>query len=41
MVYAASKTLAERELWDWVKREKPTFTATAVLPNFNVSAQGH
>jgi len=34
-VYGASKTLAEKELWKFVKEEKPAFIANAVLPNAN------
>lgn len=36
-VYAASKTLAERECWRFVRREeKPAFVLNAVLPNCNI-----
>lgn len=35
LVYAASKTEGERALWNFVKQEKPSFVANAVLPNFN------
>ncbi|KAF6823073.1 aldehyde reductase protein [Colletotrichum plurivorum] len=46
-VYAASKTLSEKEAWNFVKREKPGFVFNAVLPNINFGAsldpagQGH
>lgn len=32
-VYAASKTLAERECWRFTQEEKPAFVLNAVLPN--------
>jgi nucleoside-diphosphate-sugar epimerase len=32
-IYRASKTLSETALWDFVKEEKPTFTATAINPS--------
>ncbi|KAJ9606741.1 hypothetical protein H2200_008750 [Cladophialophora chaetospira] len=35
-IYAASKTLGERALWEWTEQEKPTFTVNAVLPSFNI-----
>ncbi|KAG8164167.1 hypothetical protein KVR01_006085 [Diaporthe batatas] len=35
VVYAASKTQGERALWDFVKKEKPSFVANAVLPDTN------
>ncbi|KAJ4414020.1 hypothetical protein N0V82_008190 [Gnomoniopsis sp. IMI 355080] len=35
-VYAASKTEGERALWNFVKKEQPSFVTNAVLPNFNV-----
>ncbi|KAL8764586.1 MAG: hypothetical protein Q9194_006959 [Teloschistes cf. exilis] len=35
-VYAASKTLAEKECWRFVKEEKPGFVLNAVLPNCNI-----
>jgi nucleoside-diphosphate-sugar epimerase len=35
-VYAASKTLAERALWEFIQEKKPHFTANAVLPNLNL-----
>jgi nucleoside-diphosphate-sugar epimerase len=34
-VYAASKTIAEKALWDAVKKTSPTFQVSAVLPNGN------
>lgn len=46
-VYAASKTLAEKEAWKFVREKKPGFTLNAVLPNLNFGAsldsatQGH
>lgn len=46
-VYAASKTLSEKEAWKFVQREKPGFVFNAVLPNINFGAsldpagQGH
>lgn len=46
-VYAAAKTLAEREAWKFVREKKPAFTANAVLPNIDFGAsldyanQGH
>ncbi|KAF7560766.1 hypothetical protein G7046_g3379 [Stylonectria norvegica] len=47
LVYAASKTLAEREAWKFVRERKPAFVLNAVLPNINFGAsldvtnQGH
>ncbi|KAI4097928.1 MAG: hypothetical protein LQ348_003309 [Seirophora lacunosa] len=35
-VYAASKTLAEKECWRFVAEEKPAFVLNAVLPNCNI-----
>lgn len=35
IVYAASKTQGERAFWNFVKNEKPSFVANAVLPDFN------
>ena len=35
-VYAASKTLAEKECWRFVREEKPAFVFNAVLPNCNI-----
>ncbi|KAG5363508.1 putative NADPH-dependent methylglyoxal reductase GRP2 [Yarrowia sp. B02] len=32
LAYLASKTFAEREAWDYLKREKPKFTLTTVNP---------
>ncbi|KAK0634258.1 aldehyde reductase [Bombardia bombarda] len=46
-VYAASKTLAEREAWKFVNEKKPGFTLNTVLPNICFGAtidlknQGH
>ncbi|KAF6796513.1 aldehyde reductase protein [Colletotrichum musicola] len=46
-VYAASKTLSEKEAWKFVQREKPAFVFNTVLPNINFGAsldltgQGH
>ncbi len=37
VVYAASKTEAEREAWKWHKENKPEFALNTVLPNWNVS----
>jgi len=34
-VYAASKTIAEKALWDSVKKSSPAFQVSAVLPNGN------
>ena len=46
-VYAASKTLAEKEAWKFMAEKKPAFTLNTVLPNMNLGAsldstnQGH
>ncbi|KFA46012.1 hypothetical protein S40293_08787 [Stachybotrys chartarum IBT 40293] len=46
-VYAASKTLAEREAWKFMAEKKPSFILNTVLPNINFGAsldyknQGH
>ncbi|KAI1077800.1 NAD(P)-binding protein [Whalleya microplaca] len=32
MPYMAFKTLLEQHIWDWVRREKPSFTFNTVLP---------
>ena len=46
-VYAASKTLSEREAWKFMREQKPAFTLNTVLPNTNFGAsldfanQGH
>lgn len=46
-VYAASKTLSEREAWKFMDEMKPGFTLNTVLPNINFGAsldfanQGH
>ena len=29
---SASKALAERALWDWVKENKPSFSVSTILP---------
>ncbi|KAI0897444.1 NAD(P)-binding protein [Annulohypoxylon nitens] len=31
--YMAFKTLLEQRVWDWVKREKPSFTFNSILPD--------
>ncbi|KJY01661.1 aldehyde reductase like protein [Zymoseptoria brevis] len=35
-VYAASKVEGEKALWRFMKEEKPSFVANAVLPNYNM-----
>ncbi|KAH7032612.1 aldehyde reductase [Microdochium trichocladiopsis] len=46
-VYAAAKTLAEKEAWKFVQQEKPAFVLNTVLPNLalgkslSVEHQGH
>lgn len=35
IVYAASKTQGERAFWNFMKNEKPSFVANAILPYFN------
>ena len=40
-VYAASKALAEKALWQFVDEEKPGFVANAVLPNFTMGPTLH
>lgn len=35
ITYAASKTLAEQEMWKFVKEQKPGFVLNSVLPNAN------
>ncbi|KAI1812295.1 aldehyde reductase [Poronia punctata] len=46
-VYAAAKTLSEKEAWKWVAENKPGFVLNTVLPNINFGAtldyagQGH
>lgn len=46
-VYAAAKTLAEKEAWRFVRETRPGFTFNTVLPNINFGAsldirnQGH
>jgi nucleoside-diphosphate-sugar epimerase len=37
-VYGASKVLSERSAWDFVKKNKPNFALTAILPNANLGA---
>lgn len=34
VAYSASKTLAEKALWDFLAKEKPHFTANALLPPY-------
>ncbi|ORY77578.1 hypothetical protein BCR35DRAFT_353106 [Leucosporidium creatinivorum] len=34
LTYAASKALAERAAWDFVKKEKPSFTLTTIAPTW-------
>ena len=36
--YTASKTLAEKAAWDFVKTEKPSFDLVTVLPSLVSSA---
>lgn len=36
LVYAASKTEAERESWKWMQENKPGFVFNTILPSFNV-----
>ncbi|GIK00982.1 hypothetical protein Aspvir_005012 [Aspergillus viridinutans] len=46
-VYAASKTLSEKEAWKFMDEKKPGFTLNTILPNINFGAsldvtnQGH
>ena len=40
-VYAASKTQAEKAMWDFVEKEKPGWVLNAVLPNFNMGTVLH
>ena len=35
LVYTAGKYTAEKTAWDWVAKEKPSFTLNSVLPNLN------
>ncbi|EMF11571.1 NAD(P)-binding protein [Sphaerulina musiva SO2202] len=35
-VYAASKAEGEKAMWQFVKEQKPSFIANAILPNFNM-----
>jgi nucleoside-diphosphate-sugar epimerase len=37
IVYAAAKTEAERQAWNWVAKNKPDFGFNVVVPNINVS----
>lgn len=37
-VYGASKTLAEKAIWDFVKDEKPSFVVNSIIPNANLGA---
>ncbi|KIY00479.1 uncharacterized protein Z520_04164 [Fonsecaea multimorphosa CBS 102226] len=36
LIYAASKTLQEREFWKWAKENNPGFAVNSVLPNMNL-----
>lgn len=38
-IYAASKVLSEREAWNWVKSNNPSFGFNTVVPNTNVSGK--
>ena len=38
IVYAASKTLAEKAAWDFVRERRPAFTLNTVLPDHNFGA---
>lgn len=46
-VYAASKTLAEKEAWKFMREKRPAFVLNTVLPNLTLGAsldsvnQGH
>jgi len=33
--YSASKALAEKEAWDFIEREKPSFDLSTILPTYN------
>ncbi|KAL4737686.1 hypothetical protein BDV11DRAFT_171763 [Aspergillus similis] len=35
LVYSASKTLAEKEAWNWVQRNQPRFGFNSIVPNTN------
>lgn len=37
LVYVASKAEGERAAYNWVKKNKPSFTFNSVLPDFTVS----
>lgn len=39
LVYAASKTAAERAAWAFMEKNKPPFVLNTVLPNFNLGTQ--
>ena len=41
IVYAASKALAEKALWEFVAKEKPRFVVNAILPNFTMGPTLH
>ena len=36
MIYAASKTEAERAAWRWIEDHKPGFSFNTILPNWTV-----
>lgn len=40
-VYSASKTLAERAMWDFVANEKPSFDFTSIIPVWNFGPYIH
>ncbi|KJZ72452.1 hypothetical protein HIM_08121 [Hirsutella minnesotensis 3608] len=40
-VYAASKTVGERSLWEFVEKEKPSFVVNTVLPDFTIGPALH
>lgn len=40
-VYAASKTISEKMLWEFVEKERPRFVANSVLPNFTLGPALH
>lgn len=35
ITYCASKVLAEKACWEFIRQEKPHFTLNSVVPNFN------
>ncbi|KAL8659704.1 MAG: hypothetical protein Q9202_006984 [Teloschistes flavicans] len=41
MVYCASKTQAERELWKFVREQKPAWVLNCVLPDYNMGTILH